>query len=861
MSRKSITQTIVQYFEDPKESNALAQIKRISNQAKNKSSKNLFNMKNSFDQNDFNTEVNTAFNQNLFKEDNKNKFQRRKFQFATQTFKPSIANEVKQRSNLKYWNILDDNDEAKDENNNKKQRLKLNEKHVNFTLNNKKEDKKYTHTTFNPNLIKRKEDSSQNNNNNLFKRRKSSFDDDSLISVQRIVRYLDDPKNSDALAEVKRISNQAKNKNKTSSNLVHINPNDIDNKESVIHNISCKPFKRRKFQFPTQVFKPKPKDLEIFQELKSNKNIKEKKDVNKNKKDENDSDALNSEADEDEDSEFDLDKKEKENDMKEEKKEFNEKKEIPQYNTRTYNIPYNRIKKDDDKIIVKEEKKPVIVNNMNNNINKGRNLILEKYKKIEPAKKEREKYSSSTLNVNETNKAINRKKDFVHRISYRFDTITDEYKKKNNLTVEKINTKEKIIKNEYSNKNPTKKHLKTYKTEYFWDKIINRLIEKRIYIDENDKEKEKEKEEPLSNNRSNKYSNNTFNPFNRYKKEFENKTKENNVTQEKIEFDSDKKVKRENNNKDNTGNTITDNINNNNDNDKKYVYSRKFKYLPHLYTANTFKPTKTVNINKESINTNNVNNNNDSSKPSYRIYQKRQIIPPKEDVKEKENNPKKNRTEILEKEDNNKYTKRTQEFKKKIIFTKKVKEPHIKSETTKKIEETKFKKVVMPYSSSNNNKKKNIRLNMFSGENDIFKESEQELKQRNKNNIYNNYLQNKKTTMNYVRHNRTNNNSELIDDLEKIEQYSINTYLKNDLLQIYDSINEEFKDFKKDVFNSNINNFENKMGNFDSNTFSIRNKYKFNVKDLCKGKTTTDDIYNKYKKRAINFGKDSYNKK
>ena len=41
MSKKNITQTIVQYFEDPKESKALAAIKRISEQAKNKSSNNL----------------------------------------------------------------------------------------------------------------------------------------------------------------------------------------------------------------------------------------------------------------------------------------------------------------------------------------------------------------------------------------------------------------------------------------------------------------------------------------------------------------------------------------------------------------------------------------------------------------------------------------------------------------------------------------------------------------------------------------------------------------------------------------------------------------------------------------------------
>ena len=97
--------------------------------------------------------------------------------------------------------------------------------------------------------------------------------------------------------------------------------------------------------------------------------------------------------------------------------------------------------------------------------------------------------------------------------------------------------------------------------------------------------------------------------------------------------------------------------------------------------------------------------------------------------------------------------------------------------------------------------------------------------------------------------------SELVDDLEKIEQYSINTYLKNDLLEIYGSINEEFKNFKNDVFNKNMNNFEEKMGEFD-NKNSIRKKYKYNVNDLCKGKTTTDDIFRKYKKRAINIEKE-----
>ena len=115
----------------------------------------------------------------------------------------------------------------------------------------------------------------------------------------------------------------------------------------------------------------------------------------------------------------------------------------------------------------------------------------------------------------------------MNRISYKFDTITEEYKQRNNLTVEKINNKEKIVKNEYgkyNNKNNGKKKLKTYKTEYFWDNIINRLVEKRIYIDENEAKNE------LNKSNNNYYSNNTFNPFNKYKKDFENKNKENNVT-------------------------------------------------------------------------------------------------------------------------------------------------------------------------------------------------------------------------------------------------------------------------------------------------------------------------------------------
>ena len=213
MSKKNITHTIVQYFEDPKESKALAEIKRISEQAKNKSSKNLIRIDSKIDDPDINTEVNTYRNRKLFKENNENKFQRRKYQFPTQIYQPNIVNDLRKKANLKRWNLFDDNEEEeKDDFNNKKMKCKNADKHVNFNINknNKIESimevpkKKYDHNTFNP----EKQKSTNDYSNNL--RKKSS--DDTEIITQRIVKYLDDPKDSKALAKIKKLSNQAKNK-------------------------------------------------------------------------------------------------------------------------------------------------------------------------------------------------------------------------------------------------------------------------------------------------------------------------------------------------------------------------------------------------------------------------------------------------------------------------------------------------------------------------------------------------------------------------------------------------------------------------------------------------------------------------
>ena len=126
-------------------------------------------------------------------------------------------------------------------------------------------------------------------------------------------------------------------------------------------------------------------------------------------------------------------------------------------------------------------------------------------------------------------------------------------------------------------------------------------------------------------------------------------------------------------------------------------------------------------------------------------------------------------------------------------------------------------------------------------------------KQKIKNNPYTNYLKNSKKTNNDRNiYKQVRADSELIDDLEKIENYNVSTYLKNDLLQIYDSINQEFSDFKNDIFYTNINSFEINMGEFDKKQIPIYKKTK-KADDLCRGRVTTDDMYKKYSKKAKRF--------
>ena len=125
--------------------------------------------------------------------------------------------------------------------------------------------------------------------------------------------------------------------------------------------------------------------------------------------------------------------------------------------------------------------------------------------------------------------------------------------------------------------------------------------------------------------------------------------------------------------------------------------------------------------------------------------------------------------------------------------------------------------------------------------------------QKKKNNPYSNYMKTSNKPKIKTTYQKGN---DLIEDLKKIENYSVSTYLKNDLLEIYDSINEEFTDFKKDVFYTNINSFEVKMGDFDKNEVPYFKKNP-KVDDLCKGRVTTEDMYKKYADNAKKFKREN----
>ena len=290
-NKDTISQRIVQYCDDPKDSDALAEIKKLSQNAKNQN----------------NQEKNRFFFKNTFN-DNK-QFVRRKHQFKTQKYVPNknnnnLIDEIKTRMNEDKKDEDENNYNRKDYNEHKEE-IRVNLKVEN---DNKQERRRIRFNNDNKNEIDNNDNNKNNNKypqSNLKKsdkkleikrnyeeiesiRRRNFSPDNNDIVSNRIVQYLDDPKESGALAEVKKISMKAKkqySKNwdnlESKNNRVMFKEADNETKQTKITNA---PFERRKKNFSTQKYVVKNKKKTLIDELNERKNEKEKNENNQSKK-------------------------------------------------------------------------------------------------------------------------------------------------------------------------------------------------------------------------------------------------------------------------------------------------------------------------------------------------------------------------------------------------------------------------------------------------------------------------------------------------------------------------------------------------------------------------------------------------
>ena len=744
------------------------------------------------------------------------------------------------------------------------------------------------------------------NNYPVSKSRNYSPDNKNKIT-QRIIRYFEDPKEAKALAEIKKLSNKAKNssKNVGSSLVDFIGTDDLKN-NTELNRVMFKnkgddyeleqpnikdPFPRRKFKFSTQRYVPKNKNMTLIDEIRDKQNKNNNDEDNTQYKHKRDKRIIRFSVD----NGYDNDNKKDNNINK-------------NYNSST--------------------SKPAS-NHASN---------FRRYKKLKSENIARPRFVEKKSDI----KSINDDPKKIEIMEGAFNNIPDEYKAKNNVTVKNLDNKEQIVINEYHTKN--KNAQKNYKTEYVWDKSINRLVEKRIYLD-----KDEINNDNNDNNEGRTYNNNSKNYNNKYKRfddEINNRNKEDNKPQneEKEEIEEKRKVNfKYSIDKDNKDKGI--NKNKEEDEDNKIGERKRFGNSSVI--LNKEMKNKSEKEEKERDGGPNQNQNNVSKEnrfyPRYRNYkrenkeeeekpkeveiviEKKTIIekldkpinetPQKEKEKENSNiSPnrriyKKRLNNIViykdkyenENERNNdkktneaspkaepKYIKRPYyqpiENLSKTIYTKKIisedKIPKkrdifpekkyekkinkfkekIPIEIEEKVEqqkkfEKKFEKKEGKVSRINpfiKYEKKNIKIKALQEEVD----NEIEDKNPKMHNIaYSNYIKNKGSRNDKNRHKAVRSTSELIEDLEKIENYNVNTYLKNnDLLEIYDNINDEFNDFKNDIFYTNINSFEVNVGEFDKYKIPFLKK-KTNAEDLCRGRVTSEDIYRKYSQNAKKYEK------
>ena len=120
---------------------------------------------------------------------------------------------------------------------------------------------------------------------------------------------------------------------------------------------------------------------------------------------------------------------------------------------------------------------------------------------------------------------------------------------------------------------------------------------------------------------------------------------------------------------------------------------------------------------------------------------------------------------------------------------------------------------------------------------------------KNKEKIENQIKSNKKEEI--IKENIQNLNDKFIisNDITEAENYDADTVLTPELLEIYSKIKQENRDFKINIFNKNIDNLYDNVGNFDT----IKLSHTFNMKDfdpLMKNILSPNDLFNKYVKKV-----------
>ena len=255
-----------------------------------------------------------------------------------------------------------------------------------------------------------------------------------------------------------------------------------------------------------------------------------------------------------------------------------------------------------------------------------------------------------------------------------------------------------------------------------------------------------------------------------------------------------------------------------------------------------------LNDDKDGIEKNYEKNLTEAYPKKEHKYSKRPYYQPSEPITKTIYTKKKISEEIPKKEVpiEKKYERNIEKYEEKKPVEVEVKEEEKEKDEPKKKFEKKIPKV-NPYSKY---KKKNMRIK--TGQDDSDEEIEDK-KPKVYNTAYSNYIKNKRKANDKKAH-KARTTSELIDDLEKIENYNANTYLKDDLLEIYDNMHEQCNDFKNDIFYTNINSFEVNVGEFDKYKIPFLKK-KTKAEDLCRGRVTSEDIYRKYSQNAKKYEK------